>query len=87
MGWVRIVSNIDIEGLATNDLQVAEYIRKLSISNLLDNVALVESKEYKVDESTFRQFKLTAMLKSDVHLSKEDVDSIKTQAESSMWNF
>ena len=80
-------TNIDIEGVATNDLQVAEYIRKLSISNLLDNVALVESKEYKVDESTFRQFKLTAMLKSDVHLSKEDVDSIKTQAESSMWNF
>ncbi len=63
-------TDIDIEGLATSDLQVAEYIKRLTISSLVDNVALIESKEYKVEDSTFRQFKLTAMLKRDVHLSK-----------------
>ena len=80
-------TNINIEGLATSDLQVAEYIRRLSISNIVDNVALVESKEYKVEDSTFRQFKLTAMLKKDVHLSKDDVESIRTKAENTVWSF
>jgi hypothetical protein len=80
-------THIDIEGLATSDIQVAEYIKKLSLSSLVDNVALVESKEYKVEDSTFRQFKLTAMLKKDVHLSKDDLDGIKGKAENSIWNF
>lgn len=80
-------THINIEGVATSDLQVAEYIKRLSVSNLVDNVALVESKEYKVEESTFRQFKLTAMMKKDVHLSKDDVESIRGTAENSVWNF
>ncbi len=80
-------TNINIEGVATSDLQVAEYIKKLSVSNLLDNVALVESKEYKVEETAFRRFKLTAMLKKDVHLSKEDVEDIRGKAEGTVWNF
>ncbi|MBN1972314.1 MAG: PilN domain-containing protein [Sedimentisphaerales bacterium] len=80
-------THINIEGVATSDLQVAEYIKRLSVSNLVDNVALVESKEYKVEESTFRQFKLTAMMKKDVHLSKDDVENIRGTAENSVWNF
>lgn len=78
---------IKIEGMAPSDLQVASYIERLSNSNLLSNVALVESKEHKVEEATFRQFKLTAMMRNDVHLSKEDVESIKGQAVKSIWNF
>ena len=80
-------THIKIEGIAASDLQVAEYIKRLSISNLVDNVALVESKEYKVDESTFRRFQLTAMLKNDVHLSKDDVEGIRGKAENTVWNF
>jgi Tfp pilus assembly protein PilN len=80
-------TNINIEGLATSDLQVAEYIRRLSVSNIVDNVALVESKEYKVEDSTFRQFKLTAMLKKDVHLSKDDIEGIRNKAENTVWSF
>lgn len=80
-------THISIEGIATSDLQVAEYIKRLSESNLVDNVALVESKEYKVNESTLRRFKLTAMLKKDVHLSKEDVEDIRGKAEGAVWNF
>jgi hypothetical protein len=81
-------TNIDIGGLAPSDLQVASYIKQLSNSSLLDNVALVESKEYKIeDEITLRQFKLTAMLRKDVHLTKEDIEGIKSKAENTVWNF
>ncbi|MHC4159763.1 MAG: PilN domain-containing protein, partial [Planctomycetota bacterium] len=66
---------IDIEGIAPSDLQVASYIEQLSGSKLVDNVALVESKEHKdrrasktqpyalgSPDTAYRQFKLTAML-------------------------
>jgi Tfp pilus assembly protein PilN len=80
-------THIDIEGMAPSDLQVAAYIEQLGTSSLLDNVALVESKEHKVEDTTFRQFKLTAMLKQDVQLTKDDIDRIKTRAEMSVYNF
>jgi Tfp pilus assembly protein PilN len=80
-------THINIEGVATSDLQVADFIKKLSVSNLLDNVALIESKEYKVEDTTFRRFKLTAMLKKEVHLSKDDVENIRGKAEGTVWNF
>jgi len=81
-------THIDIEGMAPSDLQVAAYIERLSNSSLLDNVALVESKEYKFEDSTtFRQFKLTAMLRKDMHLTKENVKRIRDRAENTIWNF
>jgi Tfp pilus assembly protein PilN len=80
-------THMEIEGMAPSDLQVASYIERLSNSSLLDNVALVESKELKIDDSTFRQFKLTAMLQKSVHLSREDVETIKSKAEGTVWNF
>ncbi len=80
-------TQIKIAGTALSDLQVAAYIEQLSNSNLLDNVALVESIEYKVKESTFRHFKLTAMLARDVHLTKEDVEDIRNRAANTIWNF
>jgi hypothetical protein len=83
----NLETHIAIQGLATSDLQVAEYIKRLTVSSLVDDVALVESKEYKVKDSTFRQFKLTAMLRKDVHLSKDDVETIRGRAENTVWNF
>lgn len=81
-------TNIDIEGMAPSDLEVAEYIKRLTDSSLLNNVALVESKEYKVDDGTvYRRFKLTAMLQKEVNLTLEDVKKIREEAENSMWNF
>jgi len=51
-------------------------------------VALVESKEHKIEDSTtFRRFKLTAMLRKDVHLTKDDIKRIRDQAENAVWNF
>lgn len=72
-------THISIGGIAPSDLQVAAYIERLSNSALLDNVALVESKEHKIDDVTFRQFKLTAMLRKDVNLSDVDLDKIRVR--------
>ena len=80
-------THIDIGGLAPSDLQVASYIEQLSNSSLLDNVALVESKEFKLQDSTLRQFKLSAMLRKNVHLTKKDIEGIKNKAENTVWNF
>ncbi|MHC4076776.1 MAG: PilN domain-containing protein [Planctomycetota bacterium] len=55
-------THIDIGGLAPSDLQVAAYIEALGSSNLLEKVALVESKEYEIEGVTLRKFRLTAML-------------------------
>ena len=78
---------MDIEGIALSDLQVAAYIEQLSSSALLENVALVESKEHDIDDTTYRQFKLTAMLKKEIHLSNEDIEGIKAKGKTSVWNF
>jgi Tfp pilus assembly protein PilN len=80
-------THIEIKGMAPSDLQVASYIEQLSMSTLLDNVALVESKELKIKDTNYRQFKLTAMLQKDVHLTKEDINEIKASAETSVYNF
>ena len=80
-------THIDIGGLAPSDLQVASYIEHLSNSILLDNVALVESKEFKIEDNTLRQFKLSAMLRKNIQLSKEDIEGIKNKAENTIWNF
>ncbi len=80
-------THIDIGGMAPSDLQVAAYIERLSSSTLLDGVALVESKEYKIEDTTFRQFKLKAMLRNELHLTSDDVDVIRTGAENSVYRF
>ena len=78
---------ISIGGIAPSDLQVASYIEQLSNSSLLENVALIESKEYKLQDGTVRQFKLSAMLRKNVHLTKDDIEGIKSKAENTIWNF
>jgi hypothetical protein len=62
-------------------------MERMTNSSILDNVELVESKEYKVEGNTLRQFKLRAMLKKDVHLTKEDVEIIRSKAVNSVLNF
>jgi len=81
-------THISIEGIAPTDIELASYIERLSSSSLLESVALVESIEYKTKpgsspdkqpgplEKTYRHFKLTAMLRKDIHLTSEDVRQI-----------
>ncbi len=70
-------THIAIEGIAPSDLEVAGYIARLSSSTILEKVALVQSKEYKVDDTAFREFKLTAELKRNAQLTATIVDKIK----------
>ncbi len=80
-------THMDIEGIAPSDLQVAAYIERLSSSSLLDNVALVESKEHQIEDSMFRQFKLTAMLKKDIYLTSEDIERIRARGKNAVFTY
>lgn len=82
-----LLIQMDIEGIAPSDLQVAAYIEHLDNSILVDNVALVESKEKKIEDTAFRQFKLAAVLSREVHLTKEDIDEIRAKAEYTVHQF
>ena len=73
-------THIEIKGIAPSDIEVANYIAQLGDSVLLTSVALVESKEHKIDTTKFREFKLTAVLKRDIRLTKEDVESIRAKS-------
>ena len=75
-------TKINIEGMAPSDLQVAAFIENLGYSALLENVALVESKEEKnADESKYRRFRLSAVLKKEVHLSADDIEYIRAKGQ------
>jgi len=76
----NVETQISLEGIAASDRQVAAYIGRLSNSVLLENVELVESKECKINDETFRQFKLTTTLKKDFHLTKENIKNLKPGA-------
>ncbi len=80
-------TRMDIEGLAPSDVEVAEYMKRLRTSIMLTDVALVESAEKKVEETSFRCFKLTAMVAPEVHLTKEHINMIRFKAENSVYQF
>jgi Tfp pilus assembly protein PilN len=80
-------THMEIEGVAPSDVQVADYMQLLERSLVLTNVALIESKETKVDGATFRRFKLKAMLSREIRLTKDDVDEIRAKAERSVYQF
>jgi hypothetical protein len=74
-------TQIAIEGIAPSDIEVAQYISRLTGSILFEKVSLVQSKESSIDKNLLREFKLTAMLKKDVHLSEEDIKNLKVKSE------
>jgi hypothetical protein len=80
-------THIDMTGTAPSDLEVASFIKRLSNSTLLSDVALIESKERKVDDTSFRQFKLKALLTRGLHLTSDDVDEIRKGGERSIYRF
>ncbi len=77
-------TTISIEGMTPSDMQVAAFIKNLGASPLFDNVALIESKEEKNrDETKFRRFKLSAMLKKEAHVTSTDIDYIREKTKNS----
>ena len=71
------VTELGIEELAASDIGVADYIASLSGAKLLENVCLVHSMQKELDNTTYRQFKLTAHLRSSPAITNEDVDRIR----------
>ena len=75
-------TSINIEGVAPSDLEVASYIEKLSSSILYSSVALVESREFSTKDKKpeasqkFRHFKLTASIRKELNISRQDVEKI-----------
>jgi hypothetical protein len=74
-------NDLVIEGIAHSDIEVASYIANLSGTTLLDNVQLIESKEQKIEDITYRQFRLRTSLKYNVTLTKDDINTIRKQRE------
>ena len=77
-------TQIELEGIAPSDIEVAAYIAQLEASILLDNVELVESREHEIDEIIFRQFKLKSVIKGEVLLTQEDIEKIKAKRKETM---
>lgn len=75
-----VETTLNLKGIAPSDIQVAGYIANLSRSILLSDVELVESRELEVEGVKFREFRLKAMLKPDMTLSKEDINQIRDKA-------
>ncbi len=73
----KVETRLELMGIAPSDIEVASYIARLSSSLLVDQVELVESRERVIDQIKFREFKLRAMLKPNMTLTKEDIDSIR----------
>ncbi|MBN2512334.1 MAG: PilN domain-containing protein [Sedimentisphaerales bacterium] len=74
-------SNLEIEGIAPSDIEVASFIASLSGSILLDSVELVQSKEQDIDGVKFRQFRLRTSMKSNLTLTKDDISQIRKKRE------
>jgi Tfp pilus assembly protein PilN len=77
-----LITEIEIRGIAPSDIEVASYIAGLTNSMLLKDVALVESREHRSrkDDEEFREFKLKAMLRGDIQLTKQEIESIRNKA-------
>ena len=76
-----VETSLQIKGIAPSDIQVAGFIARLSGSILFDKVSLVESKEIDVENVKYREFRLKAMIKPDLALTKDDIDGIRTKRE------
>jgi len=82
---VKVVdTNIEITGVAPSDIEVAKYIAKIGNSFLFDSVGLVESKEYVVDEITFRRFKLQAVMNRREKLTSSEVEKLRSKRKNIM---
>jgi Tfp pilus assembly protein PilN len=76
-----VTTDLQIKGIAPSDIQVAGFISRLSDAILFDDVSLVESKEIEIEKIKYREFRLRAVIRSDLALTKENIDSIREKRE------
>jgi Tfp pilus assembly protein PilN len=73
----RLETHVELEGIASSNIQVAAYIERLSGSALFEDVTLVHSKERAISDDKLLEFKLTAMLSRQAELTRGDMVSMK----------
>ena len=61
-----------IAGLATTDVQVAQFMNKLSRSPLFKDVNLLISDEYKQGQDVLRKFQIEMTLNPEAQISSSD---------------
>ncbi len=73
-------TEIEIEGIAPSDGEVADYIANLDKCALFKGINLIYTKEFKNgknQDSSVRMFKISTELAEKVDLTKEFIDSLK----------
>jgi Tfp pilus assembly protein PilN len=71
---------LQLTGVAFSDVQVAQYIRKLSESALLKQVSLVLVEEFKQDDQKLRKFQLEMRLDPQAEVQPGERKDTKTAA-------
>lgn len=62
--------SLKLTGIATNDVQVAEFMNKLSRSEIFKDVNLVISETFKQEEQMLRRFQIDLMLRPDAQIQR-----------------
>jgi Tfp pilus assembly protein PilN len=73
----NLVTELVISGLAENDIGVADFIAGLSMSEMLENVCLVQSKNKEKSAVSHKEFKLTAQVRRDFTGNLDNVETIR----------
>ena len=69
--------SIKLTGMASTDVQVAQFITKLNRSNLLRDVNLLVSEEFKQGGEAMRKFQVEMTLNPDAQVSVNDIKKDK----------
>lgn len=77
----KVTTDLQIKGIAPSDIQVAGFISRLNDAILFDDVSLVETKEIEIEKIKYREFRLKAVIRPDLALTKENVDNIRKKRE------
>ncbi len=72
--------NLKMTGIATTDVQVAQFLSRLSRSPLLKDVNLVYTEEMKVADEKVRKFQIEMMLNPAAEVQASDAKRIQTTA-------
>ena len=86
-------TEIEIQGAAPSNIEVAEFIANISNTCFFDSVLLVKSQDTKIEEADVLEFKLKAMLRKDALVDDSIVEMIcqkavaKKESESGLKSF
>lgn len=72
-------TEIQLNGKAVSDLQVARYLQELKSSRILADVRLVESVEYRSEDEKFRSFRLKMNVKHSIKIEEDDIKRIAAE--------